>query len=175
MNATDFLTTIVRPSLAWMESVLGSTPLLTDANRTQVEVMLTAIAGQESAWTYRVQANDGPAHSYWQDEDGRHEALDGVLTGAATSAWATKLCAAAKVAPNRIAVWELFATPAGDGLACAVARLLLWTHAGALPAVHDESGAYQYYLDLWEPGAPSRGRWAEVYPQAVAAVTGGAT
>ncbi len=79
-------------------------------------------------------------------------------------------CMKAGVSASTFMVWGLFATAKGDDLATAFARLLLWSDSAPLPTIGDEEGAWEYYLRLWKPGKPSRERWAEVYPQAVAAL-----
>ncbi|WP_447751835.1 hypothetical protein [Pseudomonas nicosulfuronedens] len=41
-----------------------------------------------------------------------------------------------------------------DILAACMARLLLFTDPARLPALGDESGAWDMYLRVWHPGKP---------------------
>lgn len=54
-----------------------------------------------------------------------------------------------------MAVWQ--AIERDDVLACALARLLLYTDPSRLPDLGDEAGAWDLYLRTWRPGAYSRG------------------
>lgn len=168
MNATEFVTTILNSGQAWCLALPGWHVPFDDRAR----VLLTAIAGQESNWAARVQSGNGPAHGFWQFE--RVGGVVGVLSNKASTQLAHNACDAAGIecGGGSPAVWELLATEKGDHLATAFARLLLWTDANPLPDVHRINGAWDYYVRNWRPGKPSRARWAGVYPQAVAAVTG---
>ena len=161
-KADDFLANVIEPGAAWAGSVPGWKPPFDD----RAKVLLLAIAGQESAWTERVQSGNGPAHGFWQFE--RAGGVRGVLRMAVAKA----VCARAGIPANETNVWRTMATPSGDNLAVAFARLLLWSDPKPLPAIGDEQAAYDYYVRNWRPGKPSRERWSVVYPQAVAAVKG---
>lgn len=162
-NASDFNQTYLAPSLQWLAGVVPSVPITPEAR-----VMLLAIAGQESNWTYRVQQNEGPfhpAHSFWQME--RLGGVAGVLGDVVTRSAALALCQAAGIAADSTSVWNAFATADGDKLACGFARLLLWSDRDPLPLIPNETVAYRYYLRNWRPGAPSETRWHSVYPRSV--------
>lgn len=133
-------------------------------------MLLFAIAGQESNWEHRIQSGNGPAHGFWQFE--RLGGVRGVLTHRASYALADKVCASVGIEPTSEQAWSIMATPPGDNLSVAFARLLLWTDPHPLPAVGDEEASYAYYIHNWRPGRPSRSRWAGVYPLAVAADKG---
>lgn len=127
--------------------------------------MLLAIAGQESNWTDRVQANNGPAHSFWQFERG---GILGLMRDDETSRSVSVLCGMAGVAVQSTAIWRFMGEEEGDNFSAAMARLLLWSDP--MPLAKTEDVAWEYYLRLWRPGKPDRARWASVYPQAVAAI-----
>jgi len=167
-----FLTDTLVPALAWTTQVLGPVP----PNSGEARLLLLAIAGQEGDWQFRIQQGNGAAHSFWQME--RLGGVNGVMMNAATEAFAHKVCDAAGVAWDRSAVWGLMATATGDNLACAFARLLLWTDPEPLPAPGDEQASFDYYVRNWRPGAVSEGgdravqardRFHTVYQQALAA------
>jgi hypothetical protein len=50
-----------------------------------------------------------------------------------------------------------------DILACAFARMLLWTSALALADVDEAAEAWTFYLSCWRPGKPHPGPWAGHY------------
>ena len=56
-------------------------------------------------------------------------------------------------------------------LACAAARLLLFTDPRRLPALGDADDAWRLYLRTWRPGRPHRATWPELYAQALAYAT----
>lgn len=140
-------------------------------------VQLLAIAMQESELRTRRQ-DGGPARSLWQFEQGG--GIHGVLTHPASSIWAKAVCLHRAVAPTEGDVYAAFLVD--DLLACAFARLLLWTDAAALPALGDADGAWAYYQRNWRPGAYARGndqqraelvaKFKANYAAALAAVTG---
>lgn len=128
-------------------------------------VMLLAIGLQESRFTTR-QQQGGPARSYWQMEQGG--GIRGVLEHPASRPYARAFCGLRAVAPVSSDVYAAFLSD--DQLACAFARLLLWTDAAPLPPVDDASGAWAYYLRNWRPGQPRPDSWAANHAAAVAAV-----
>ncbi|HGW5372263.1 TPA: hypothetical protein ACNIJL_001227 [Pseudomonas aeruginosa] len=119
----------------------------------QAVVMLLTIGLQESLFEHRRQLGNGPARSFWQMERGG--GVHGVLTHRASAACAAVICAHQGVEPNDMAVWQ--AIERDDVLACALARLLLYTDPSRLPDLGDEAGAWDLYLRTWRPGAYSRG------------------
>lgn len=163
MNPTDFLETVLTPGLAWLQQTVGDIP----PPSRDARVLLLAIAGQESAWTYRHQQG-GPAVGFWQFEKGGGVA--GVMSAAASADKAYKAARAAGIPlVNILSVYHHLETQAGDNLAVTFARLLLWTDARPLPAYGDENVSWDCYIRNWRPGKPSRSRWAEVYREALAA------
>jgi hypothetical protein len=143
----------------------------------QARVLLLAIPQQESGWKYRQQIG-GPARSYYQFEQAG--GIRGVLTHPATKAYARAICGLRAVAPVESDVYAAFLFD--DPLACAFARLLLWTDPSPLPQLGDEQGAWALYHRTWRPGAFDRGdasqkadvkaRWHNSYSAALAAGRG---
>lgn len=114
-------------------------------------VMLLAIGLQESRFEHRQQVG-GPARGFWQFERGG--GVTGVLSHRSSAEFADEVCKARGVAPTPADVYAELAED--DLLACAFARLLLYTDPKPLPAVEDAEGAWQYYLRNWRPGAAKR-------------------
>jgi len=129
-------------------------------------VLLLAIGLQESRFEHRQQVG-GPARSYWQFEQGG--GIRGVLTHSASKSYARAFCGLRAVAPVESDVYAAFL--ADDLLACAFARLLLWSDAAPLPEIGNETGTWAYYQRNWRPGKPRPETWTACYQAAVAALT----
>lgn len=150
----------------------------------EARIMLLAIGLQESRFEHRRQLVGnpprpmGPAKSFWQAEQGGGM-VHGVRLHASTRAATAQLYQARGVPARDAAIWD--AIEHDDVLAAGLARLLLWSDPGRLPAVGDEQGAWNLYLRTWRPGAHDRGlpeqraqlraKWAVNYARAVAEVT----
>lgn len=143
-----FVAKVLDPGLAWMTEFSGPA-LATDPVR---HLMLT-IAMQESGLTTRTQSGGGPAHGWWQFEQGGGVA--GVLRHPSSSKLAAQGCLAAVVARDPASCWR--AMEGHDGLAVLFARLLLLTDPKQIPTVVDDGWAA--YLRLWRPGKPRPGTW----------------
>lgn len=128
----------------------------------QARVQMLAQGLQESGFITRQQVG-GPARSYWQMEQGG--GIRGVLTHPASKAYARAVCGLRAVAPVESDVYAAFLSD--DPLACAFARLLLWTDAAPLPALGDADGAWAMYLRVWRPGKPRPETWAANYATAL--------
>lgn len=130
-------------------------------------VMLLAIGLQESRLTSRAQivagGGKGPARGLWQFE--RAGGCAGVLRHDASRYWMHSACLARGCEPTPAALWGRIETD--DALACAAARLLLFTDPQRLPAVGDEQGAWALYSRVWRPGKPHPETWPALYAQAV--------
>lgn len=150
----------VRPTLAW----LATRGVPSDR---RAEVMLLAIAGQESGFKHRRQVR-GPARGVYQFEP--YGGVAGVLTHDASAAHAEAVCRALLVSPGIATV--TVALEQNDVLATAFARLLLWTDAKPLPGIGDEAGALGMYLRCWRPGRPHPEAWPAWWAAANAAVAG---
>jgi hypothetical protein len=126
------------------------------------ETMLVAIALQESGLRNREQVG-GPARGWWQFEVG---GVKGVLHHPQSSAKAAEVCKALHYPVDSVLVQR--ALSHNDILACALARLLLWTDTKPLPT--NESDGWAYYQRNWRPGRPRIERWGDSWAQAVATV-----
>lgn len=164
MTAEEFLTTNLRPGVAWYSGLPGWNIPTDD----RAELLMLTYSGVESAWTDRVQSGNGPAHSFYQME--RMGGVNGVLTHPATKKLAGESCQAMHVSPDAAHAWSIMATEHGDNLATAFARLLLWTDPAPLPQVGSPEMAWQYYLRLWQPGKPDHNRFTERYGEAINAI-----
>lgn len=165
MNASEFLTTILNPGRDWCLQIPGWSPHFDDRAR----LLLLAIAGQESGWSARIQSGNGPAHGFWQFERGG--GVTGVLASPSTRTMALKACNAAVPGLTFTGdVWNLLATPPGDHLAVAFARLLLWSDPARLPAQGDVAEAWDVYYRNWRPGKPDQDRFTDRYDGAMKAM-----
>lgn len=142
---------------------------------TQASAMLLAIGLQETRLLHREQLGGGHALSLWQYEPGDLSAFAGVFRHAATATYARSVV-------KRLCYSELLdveqlrqISAHNDVLACAVARLLLWTLPADLPGPSEAERAWQQYLDAWRPGAPRPETWAGLYQEAWERVQLGST
>lgn len=164
MTLSEIIKTGIDPALALLPAKMD-----TPAAR----VMLLSIGLQESRFEHRRQLVGnpprpiGPAKSFWQAEQGGGM-VHGVRLHSATRAAATTLYQARGVQPRDAAIWD--AIENDDVLAAGLARLLLWSDPGRLPAVGDAEAAWSLYLRTWRPGKPHPQTWPDLYRQAVAEV-----
>lgn len=133
----------------------------------KARVMLLAIGLQESRFEHTHQIG-GPAHGYWQFESGG--GTKGVMTHPASREHARSVCDALGVRWERPAIFD--AIELDQVLACAFARLLLWTDARRLPELGDQAGAWDCYIRNWQPGKPHPDTWPNFYQQALKFVQG---
>lgn len=158
MKAT--LDTIITPALA---------RLLPEGMGTiHAKAMLLAIGAQESGLRHRAQLGGGPARGLWQFERG---GVTGVLRHPRTRDHAITACWRSSTAPTTAAVYHNLATD--DHLACAFARLLLWTLPGALAGRDDHATGWDQYIQAWRPGKPRQEKWDQNFRNAWDAVSGG--
>lgn len=161
MTPDLLLRLVVAPTLSW----LGDLGVKSDE---RAAVLLLAIAGQECGYDNRCQvvagARKGPARGLWQFE--RPGGVTGVLNHPASRGVAAMVCDTLLVKPDSYAVHE--AIEFNDVLACAFARLLLWTDPKQIPIERD--AAWQMYLRCWRPGRPHAEVWPMRWAAAVAAV-----
>lgn len=129
--------------------------------------MLLAIGLQESRFVYRSQIG-GPAHGYWQFEQGG--GVNGVLTHFAVKDTAKLCCKARDCPPTSGSVYQAMVND--DVLACCFARLLLYTLPTKLPAQDQRDEGWRQYISGWRPGAPHRLTWDAFYDQAWLTVMG---
>ena len=121
----------------------------------QARVMLLAIGLQESEFTHRRQMGNGPARGFWQFEKGG--GVKGVMQHPASAPYVRAVCEVRGVPFDRYAVWAALETD--DVFAAAIARLLLWTDAKALPAIDDAKESWSLYSRVWNPGKPHPDKW----------------
>lgn len=154
MTTSEVLTKIIAPTYS---DVLPGRFASIEAT-----VMLLAIGLQESRFEHRRQIG-GPAMGFWQFERGGGVA--GVLSHPASAKYARAVCAIRGRAAHDADVYN--GLDEDDVLACAFARLLLFTDPAPLPEVGDWRGAWDYYLRNWRPGKPHPETWRELYDRAV--------
>lgn len=164
MDLQTVIETAIKPALSLLPDKMD-----TPAAR----VMLLAIGLQESRFEHRRQLvgnpprPTGPAKSFWQGEQGGGM-VHGVRLHPGTRAAAAALCRARGVPARDAEVWD--AIENDDVLAAGLARLLLWSDPGRLPAVGDADSAWALYLRTWRPGKPHPQTWPDLYRRAVAEV-----
>lgn len=154
MSPDTFLAIGIDPALELLPA-----PMATTAARR----MLVAIGLQESSLQHRRQIG-GPARSYLQFELG---GLKGVLRHDASKTHAATVVNALDMASLSPADLHA-AMEYSDALACAMGRLLLFTHPKPLP--DNEADGWNYYNWLWRPGKPHPDRWPACWRQASEAV-----
>lgn len=133
------------------------------------DAMLLATALQESGCASRKQTPIGPARSFWQFENG---GINGVLTHRSTAATARTVLAALCYSPTLRAGEIRLILEHNDVLACAFARMLLWTLPTPLAPREAPELAWTQYVDAWRPGAPRPKDWPGNFTRAWAAVAG---
>lgn len=135
------------------------------------DAMSIACSFQESRFATRDQQDAvnaiGPATGWWQFE--KNGGVAEILEARQTRYIASELCRRAGVKAERDPVWRLFASAAGDDLACAFARLLVWKDPAALPAVEPGAAqlAYAYYDRNWRPGKKRPQDWPAAWADAL--------
>jgi hypothetical protein len=152
MTPQRLLNTGIVPALAELEAL--GIPDSVDARR-----ILLAIALQETSLQHRRQvvaggAENGPAASFWQFEQGG--GCQGVLTHPAVSDKMNKICFAFNVLPTKSNLWE--AMRYNDIVAAAAARCLIYTLPKKLPTT--EADGWAQYVAAWRPGKPHPESWA---------------
>lgn len=95
---------------------------------------------------------------YWQFEK---IGILGVMKHYRTKDMYQTICVAEGVEPDVDSVYE--ALPSNPVLACAFARLYLWTDINPLPNIGDVEDAWDCYIRIWRPGKPDRSRWDTSY------------
>lgn len=158
MSALPYIQTQVIPT------ALGMLPARFDT--LEARAMLIAIGLQESRFLHRKQIG-GPAHGFWQFEQGG--GVRGVrgLIFRNTNTKAMSKEVLAKIGYGDATTEERYeAIVHNDILACLFARMLLWSHPAALPKRGEPGEAWDYYLWTWRPGRPHRETWNAFYRQA---------
>lgn len=127
----------------------------------EAKAMLIAIALQESRFEHRVQMQ-GTAHGFWQFELGG--GVRGVLNHPTTHYHI--LSVLDDLEYDELPITSYNAIEHNDILACAYARLLLWTLPDPLTQRGEPDRAWLQYLNAWRPGKPIRETWNIFYRQA---------
>ena len=150
MTLDDFDTLVLDPGLSLLPQTMDTY---------HGRVMLRAIALQESRMKYRRQIR-GPARGWFQFESGG--GVRGVLNHGSSKKHAQFVCERLEYPATQPAVYNALADC--DALACAFARLLLWTLPHRLPT-NAEDG-WRQYLAAWRPGRPHESTWQKFWEQA---------
>ena len=157
MTPTSLLLGPLRGALSVLPSRMSSV---------EAEVMILAIAGQESGLTCRKQIG-GAALGWTQFEIG---GVIGVAQHPASRAHFQALVVALGYAPGD-SIGLIHADMENDDtLAMGISRLLLWTDPHPLPEFGDAGQAWLLYERCWRPGKPRRAAWDGCYAAAIAAV-----
>ncbi len=127
------------------------------------DVMMMAIARQESGLTARIQRPNGPARSFWQFE--RAGGVRGVMMHPATRPYMEKLCATLVYPFNEHELHNAMAH--NDVLAACMARLLLFSDPRPIPLT--QPAGWLYYLQNWRPGKPHPDTWPSCWLGAMTA------
>jgi hypothetical protein len=136
----------------------------------EARVLLLAIGLQESRFMNRRQIRaERPALSMWQYEPGHLSGFAGVFRHLATRDLAQHVCRQLRYEGTDVDQLRRHSEH-NDVLACAIARLLLWTLPSKLPNVVDVNGAWEQYLAAWRPGAPRPETWRAMHEEALARV-----
>lgn len=151
MNILTLNTLIIDPVLGMM-----GVPFDTPAAKR----MLRAIAVQESGLMHREQFPTGPARGWFQFE--RAGGVAGVVNHRLTKPVLRDWCINLVIPFSVDSVYN--AIGLNDQLACACARLLLYTDVPPLPT--DEAGGWECYLRVWRPGRPRPSEWAASWDEA---------
>ena len=157
MKPSLFLSSVIRPGL----DILADATAL-PVQSAEAEVLLLAIATQESALRHRTQVG-GPARGFFQFE--KMGGLAGVIQHRRTAEPLRAACAALTLPADLDSLWT--ALPWCDPLQVVLARLLLWSDAQPLPRIGDKDSGWETYIRNWRPGKPSRLRWDAAYDGAV--------
>jgi hypothetical protein len=150
---------VIWPGLIFASDIAGR-----DLGGAQAEVMLLAIAGQESNLAHRFQIS-GPARGFWQFERGG--GLAGVMSHKATAKIMHDALDELGIGTGYEAAWA--ALPYSELLQVTAARCLLLSDPKPLPPLEDEQLAWAYYLRNWRPGRPHSDAWTTHYRAALAA------
>lgn len=127
----------------------------------EARAMLMMIGLQESRFEYRRQIN-GPAHGWWQFELGG--GVHGVLHHKMSHRHIRDILNA--LGYGNSATESYLAIEHNDILACAYARLLLWTLPQPLPQRGQVEEAWRQYIEAWRPGKPHPETWRDFHDQA---------
>ena len=129
--------------------------------------MLLACGDQETGFLTTVQYGNGPARSYWQDEEGG--SVKGVLAHPKAGPMLLALCDHFGMVHDRHAIWQALGDPALQVFAAAFNRLLLLCDAHPMPSTRAD-GLDCYLNRCWRPGKPHPEKWPGCWARASAAL-----
>lgn len=148
-------------------------PLALDTPEARAFVL--AIGLQESEFRDRVQRpykigwRPGPARGFWQFERGGG-ACTGLLALERTRPLVERVCEVLHYDVDPQALWE--GAQHNDVLACALARLLVFSLPHRLPTRDERELAWEQYLEAWKPGRPHPEKWPRCHWHAWSLVGG---
>ncbi|UXY51647.1 hypothetical protein [Pseudomonas tohonis] len=148
---------VIEPALALLPD---------EMNSPEAQLMLLAIALQESGLEKRPLAEGGP-HSYWRSGS-PDEMVHFVLRCPVTRDLAVTVCDARQVPPVDERVRA--ALEHDDVLAAAFARLLLWTDPALLPRIDEVDAGHDLYMRTWRTPDPRPELWPEHHARAAQVV-----
>ena len=152
---TSVLQTIDQGCLA---KALQLLPSAMNTKAARAQLLKTTL--QEAQGVYRRQFGNGPARGLWQFELGTEKSRGGVwgvFLHPASRNLLEQVCNQLDVPFQPSSIYA--ALEQDDVLAAAVARLAYWCNPKPLPAIEDEQGSWDYYLNTWRPGKPHRETW----------------
>lgn len=143
---------IIIPALSLFDPYLASKDAI---------VLLLIIGYVESGYATRLQVN-GPAKGFWQCEI---ESVVNLFNETFFVQTLPTLASHFNVECNALSFFDQL--PENDQLACCVARMNLETNPLQLPPAGAVLDSYQYYLNTWRPGKPSKTRWINSYKRVI--------
>lgn len=163
MSALTYIATTALPGALWWIGERQSTP--------EARAMVLAIGLQESEFIFRRQKENGPARGFFGFEEA---GVRGVLTHKASKPLIMPILDVMGYRTNLPNVTEIHdALTDNDVLACAFARLLLWTHSNPLPTADQATKGWMQYIQCWRPGKPRQSTWEGNFNKAWSLVNGG--
>ena len=123
--------------------------------------LIVAIALQESKLLHRRQIK-GPARGFWQFEQGG--GVRGVLSHHSSRGHIRAVLSALKYDDSESTSYV--AIEHNDVLACAYARLLLWTLPQPVAGRGEAAEAWEQYTSAWRPGKPHPETWDANFAEA---------
>lgn len=163
MTPVEFYETVLVPGLNKIQRFAPQMP-----RSRALDVLMTAISGEEADWTERVQIGSGMAHGLFQMQLNTIELL--MKNPASAKIFVAGMDDFGINTRTAEHLFEILRERRGDILAVFLARLDLWCNPKPIPFHDEEQALFEYYAETWRPRHANRRRWAEVYPQALAAV-----
>jgi len=159
MNIKNFYLNIIKNNYQEISKILNI------PRSKKADVMLLAIAGQESNWEHRYQIvrgrRKGPARGFWQFEKGG--GVVGVMRHSSSKNAAKRLVDYLELPWDKTELWKQLEY--NDMLAVGFARLLLWTDPRSLPS--SSKGGWNCYYRNWRPGKPHPSKWPKIWVQSL--------